>query len=170
MPYMAPTEIMTLGRLGAAFEPMVRTNWMGQPRRVTPQQPQNLLRQTTLGGLFGTARLLHGLGAVGDQVLATSASDPMVDVTQSSGDPVAMNLPGLPTFPWQKSSPTVQLGAVIATAALSLVSAGISAYHGYRRDRSVMAGVGWGFMGAIFPVVTPIVSIAQGYARPRGRR
>ncbi len=162
MPHMAHTEIMTLGRL----QPMIGGDWL-QNRRVTPQQPQNLLRVVTLSGLHGTARLLHGLGVVGDQALAANTGPvPIVPM----GDPVAMNFPSMPAWPWSKPSQTVQIGTVIAAASLSLVSAVVAGYHGYRRDRSAMAGLGWGFMGAIFPVVTPVVAFAQGYARPRGRR
>ena len=167
MPYMAETEIMTLGRL----QPMLRSTWM-EPRRITPQQPQNLLRAVTLSGLRGTSALIAGLGQVGETIIdpiATSGSDATV-IDPQPGDPVA-SLPGLPKWPWQKDTPVaVQIGTVAAVGALSLVSAAVSGYHGYRRDRSAMAGVGWAFMGMLFPVITPVFAFGQGYARPRGRR
>jgi len=160
---MAQTEIMTLG----ALEPLLRSTFL-RPRLVTPQQPQNLLRQTLSGGLRSTAALLRGLGDVSDDVITsvTNAPPPSPD-----GAEVAMSLPTLPPLPWRdEPNVGVRLGTIAAMASLSLVSAAVSGYHGYRRDRSAMAGVGWGFMGALFPVVTPIVSFAQGYGRPRGRR
>lgn len=165
MPAMASTEIMTLGRIGA-FEPMLRATWL-QNRRVSPQQPQNLLRAVALGGVYGTARLLAGLGDVGDDAL--QVVHPIASELTTVSDPVAMGVPSPPRLPWQKDSP-LPLGWIISTASLSLVSAAVAGYHGYRRDKSAMAGVGWGFMGALFPVITPVVAFAQGYARPRTRR
>lgn len=44
-------------------------------------------------------------------------------------------------------------------------SIGVSAYHGYKRNKSTGWGVWWGFMGLLFPVVTPVVAIAQGYGK-----
>ena len=42
---------------------------------------------------------------------------------------------------------------------------GLSAYHGYKRNRSVGWAAWWGLMGLIFPVVTPAVAIAQGFGK-----
>jgi len=44
-------------------------------------------------------------------------------------------------------------------------SAGVSAYHGYKRNNSTGWAVWWGFMGLMFPVLTPVVAIAQGYGK-----
>lgn len=70
--------------------------------------------------------------------------------------------------------PTVRM---VATA-LSIVSSAASAYHGYKRNNSVGWAVVWGLLGAGFPVITPVVAVAQGYGKPaspglrglRGRR
>lgn len=66
----------------------------------------------------------------------------------------------------------------MAMTAVSIVSSAASAYHGYKRNDSVGWAVAWGLLGAAFPVITPVVAVAQGYgkrARPglrglRGRR
>lgn len=50
-------------------------------------------------------------------------------------------------------------------AALILASVGASAYHGYKRNHSVGWSVWWGFMGLLFPIVTPAVAIAQGFGK-----
>lgn len=51
---------------------------------------------------------------------------------------------------------------------LQLASVAASAYHGARRNRGSFGwALGWGVLGAIFPIVTPIVAIAQGYAKPK---
>ncbi len=56
-------------------------------------------------------------------------------------------------------SPTIQI--------IILLSTGFSAYHGYKRNHdNVGWGFGWGALGAIFPIITPIVAIAEGYAKP----
>lgn len=49
--------------------------------------------------------------------------------------------------------------------ALSTVSMAASAYHGYRRNDSVGWALWWGLMGAMFPVITPTIAVAQGFGR-----
>lgn len=51
---------------------------------------------------------------------------------------------------------------------LSTVSMAVSAYHGYKRNNSIGWGLAWGAMGTLFPVITPVFAIAQGYGKPRG--
>lgn len=50
---------------------------------------------------------------------------------------------------------------------LTLLSAGASAFHGYRRNKSVGWGAWWGIMGGMFPVVTPAIGLAQGWAKEK---
>jgi hypothetical protein len=52
---------------------------------------------------------------------------------------------------------------------LSAVSAGVSGYHGYRRNNSAGWGVAWFILGGIFPVITPTVAFAQGFGKRKGR-
>lgn len=40
-----------------------------------------------------------------------------------------------------------------------------SAFHGYRRNGSVGWSIWWGLMGALFPVITPTIALAQGFGR-----
>lgn len=50
---------------------------------------------------------------------------------------------------------------------LAVASAAASGYHGIKRHRgSVGWGVAWFFLGGMFPVLTPVVAVAQGYAKP----
>lgn len=58
---------------------------------------------------------------------------------------------------------TVALSGVLGAAAL--------AYHGYSRTRSTPAAIGWGILGAVFPVnlVAGGVAAAQGFGRPMKR-
>ena len=46
---------------------------------------------------------------------------------------------------------------------VSMLSSGLSAYHGYKRNRSVGWAAMWGVMGAVFPIITPAVAVAQGF-------
>jgi hypothetical protein len=52
-------------------------------------------------------------------------------------------------------------------AVLSAASAGAGAYHGYKRNDSVLWGVVWGLLGGAFPVITPAIALAQGFAKPK---
>jgi hypothetical protein len=52
---------------------------------------------------------------------------------------------------------------------LRLASTGISAYHGYKRNNSIGWALWWGFMGSMFPIVTPAIAFAQGIDKPKGR-
>jgi hypothetical protein len=54
-------------------------------------------------------------------------------------------------------------------AGLSLLSAGASAYHGYKRNDSVGWALWWGFWGGVFPIVTPAIALAQGFGEPEHR-
>lgn len=50
---------------------------------------------------------------------------------------------------------------------LVLASAGASAYHGYKRNDSIPWALWWFLMGSIFPVVTPVIGLAQGYGKKK---
>lgn len=50
---------------------------------------------------------------------------------------------------------------------LAAASAGVSAYHGYKRNNgSVGWAIVWGFLGGAFPVITPSIALAEGFAEP----
>jgi hypothetical protein len=52
---------------------------------------------------------------------------------------------------------------------LGTISMAASVYHGYKRNDSLGWALVWGFFGAVAPVVTPVVGIAQGFGkRKRG--
>jgi hypothetical protein len=47
------------------------------------------------------------------------------------------------------------------------VSIGLSAYHGYKRNRDSLGwGLAWGLLGGLFPIITPVIAFAEGYAEP----
>ena len=47
----------------------------------------------------------------------------------------------------------------------STVSSAASVYHGYKRNESIGWALLWGAMGATFPIVTPVIAIAQGFGK-----
>lgn len=53
-----------------------------------------------------------------------------------------------------------------ALGVLATVSAGVSAYHGYKRNNNSAGWAAWwGLMGFLFPVVAPVVAITEGYGK-----
>lgn len=62
----------------------------------------------------------------------------------------------------------------IAWGIASTASFAASVYHGYKRNDSVGWAIWWGLMGALFPIITPTIALAQGFAKPKrssfGRR
>lgn len=58
------------------------------------------------------------------------------------------------------SSPWGTFWAIASTASMAA-----SAYHGYKRNDSVGWAIGWGILGALFPVITPTIAVAQGYGK-----
>lgn len=68
------------------------------------------------------------------------------------------------TFDDWTRTPAGIVWRVLATASMAA-----SVYHGYKRNDSIGWAIGWGFMGALFPVITPVVAVAQGFAKPKKR-
>ena len=60
-----------------------------------------------------------------------------------------------PFWPWF----VAPIWGLISTASMAA-----SAYHGYKRNDSLFWALVWGGCGAIFPVITPTIGFAQGFA------
>lgn len=68
--------------------------------------------------------------------------------------------------PWAIARGQEPIIPPMARTILTLSSAAVSAFHGVRRNGgSIFWGVWWFALGAIFPVITPIVGVAQGYGQ-----
>jgi len=67
-------------------------------------------------------------------------------------------------YPFQgigELDPTVRaVWGIVATASMAA-----SAYHGYKRNDSIGWALVWAFMGTLFPVITPVIAVAQGYGQ-----
>lgn len=46
---------------------------------------------------------------------------------------------------------------------LSVAGTALGAYHGYKRNDSVGWAIWWALCGAVFPIITVPVALAQGY-------
>jgi hypothetical protein len=60
------------------------------------------------------------------------------------------------------SKPVAIMWSIASTASFAAC-----VYHGYKRNDSIGWAIGWGFMGALFPVITPVIAVAQGFAQPK---
>ena len=115
------------------------------------------------------------------RTLATPISPVLVQITNTApaagmhyrpaGDPVA---PGaqqqhpMPPNPYMNADGSMtNLG--VAVLLLSTVSAGASAYHGYKRNKSVGWALVWGAFGGAFPIVVPAIALAQGFGKPESK-
>ena len=57
----------------------------------------------------------------------------------------------------------------VAVLLISTVSAGASAYHGYKRNKSVGWALIWGGFGGSFPIIVPAIALAQGFGKPESK-
>lgn len=119
--------------------------------------PQNLPRPTWKGNRKGPA----STGAPITSALAGVAAPALGAVGAGDSDTAASN--------GEKVYCTTQAGAAYVAAmqvgyvALGATFAGI---HGYRRNRGKAGWTAvWALSGALFPVVTGIVAVAQGYGK-----
>lgn len=65
-----------------------------------------------------------------------------------------------------KLGATEDLGlGVVVPAVVEVASIVASTYHGYKRNNSVGWAIWWGLMGALFPVITPVIAVAQGFGK-----
>lgn len=88
---------------------------------------------------------------------------PQPDATPNT-DPTSAAARGQTQVPINPVTGEPPINPVIA--GISVLSGGLSAYHGYKRNDSLGWGVFWGACGLMFPIITPVIAFAQGYAKP----
>ena len=171
---MQMTKVMLLGRTGF---PQLRVRELTS-RRVTPQQPQNLLRAATLNGLSATTLMLGKLSG-SDEILDPWAADAQATgaLNASEHQSVVESTAVIPGQATSIGNREVGYGMAALDAGtqkalkfwvpISLLSGMLSAYHGYKRDRTAIASFGWGVLGSMFPLITPAVAVAQGFGKSR---
>ncbi len=64
-----------------------------------------------------------------------------------------------------RRSDAIDIGLGLLWAAASAAGTGASAYHGYKRNESVGWGIWWAICGAVLPVVTVPIALAQGFGK-----
>lgn len=68
---------------------------------------------------------------------------------------------------WSKPTMLGEISFPAFWPAIGIASAAASAYHGVKRNHgSVWWGIAWFGLGALFPIITPVIAVAQGYAKP----
>lgn len=105
------------------------------------------------------------------RTLATPLSPVMVSITNNAPAVRPSGaMEGSPSFnPYANPDGSTNTSAVVWTG-VSVVSAFASAYHGAMRNKgSVGYGFLWGVAGALSPIVTPAIAVAQGFAKPESR-
>lgn len=167
----------TLGRI-AVSPSMVRMVPGPGPMEVRPVGQLPYRR----GRRWSPARMLGGtyLGQPEETVQVQEPVSQVVPepVLQDAADPLAMDVAPAPLQPTQASlsvTPNgngfrVNTGFGVSWALISGVSGLASLWHGYRRNNALGWGLMWGAMGVLFPVVTPVVGLAQGWGKRKGRR
>lgn len=112
--------------------------------------------------------IVDGLGAdEPSQESVTSAAAATISAARS--DTGALTEAGTQYLPKAPGTPEPWTSYQKTWAVLGAISMGVSAYHGYKRNKSVGWALVWGLMGGVLPVITPAVAIAQGYGkRSRG--
>lgn len=104
------------------------------------------------------------------ELLGTGLSPVLVNINnnqpavyRASGDPVVSD-PSLPRYrsPYVNADGSLN-GVGVAVSLVSTASMAASAYHGYRRNDSVGWALWWGLMGGMFPVIVPVIAVAQGF-------
>jgi hypothetical protein len=69
---------------------------------------------------------------------------------------------------WASRTPE-QKNKIKIWGVLATISMAASAYHGYKRNDSIGWAIGWAICGSLFPVITPVIAVAQGFGKPKGR-
>jgi hypothetical protein len=117
------------------------------------------------GAPQGTPKLGIYEATSGRMLLVSRAMTAKTRPAGAPGETIVVSTPAGPVtvMPERKTS---SAGSV-ALGLLATVSMAASAYHGIKRNNgSIPYGIWWGLMGTMFPVITPTIAVAQGYAKP----
>jgi hypothetical protein len=121
-------------------------------------------------------KMAVALHAKGGNLTAMDIRDAMKGLTKEERNTLGAKLIAL-GVPAGKVSTGKTLGAIgtpefkkraAIWGVLGTISMAASTYHGYKRNDSIGWALWWGLMGALFPIVTPVIGVAQGFAKPKG--
>ena len=110
---------------------------------VVTSDPSVVAKYAQLGGGFGIAVIPAAIQAEAERRLSTVAP--------------------AKSAPAESASKVSKLQA--ANMALSYGSSILGIYHGYKRNDSIGWAIGWGFVGAFWPIALPVM-FAQGFGKP----
>ena len=173
MPHMEPTKVMMLGRVGQQrFQPRLRTSFINPPR-TTPIEPQNLLRQSLLGGLGRTGQLFARLGQVGEELVTGPTEDIVNQQLERGLSPGGQTVPTQPAPIMSNGAAQMPNGTSIAVdfnedgQPVDVLSASGSfqvPIGGRQVQVNTAAAIGY----AALSMVGGMVSAYHGYRRDRG--
>lgn len=131
---------------------------MGNPNLILLQSYGRRNRPTAPGGCMAIPPQLM---APGGDVLPALGGDTTTTTTTTT---LAQTMDTTPsTTPSAASAGSSAAG--IGWALLSTASMALSAYHGGKRNHgSIGWAIAWGGLGAMFPILTPVVAAVQGFA------
>lgn len=173
MPHMEPTKVMMLGGLGGQFQPRLRTSFINPPR-TTPIEPQNLLRQTMLGGLGRVGRTFMRLGQVGEELVTGPTEDVVNQYLEGDLSPAGQTVPtpDAPVIGSNGSAPLPGGGSIAVSMnedgqPVDILSNGAGAgfsipVGSYRVGAG--AAIGYGLLS----LASGVLSAFHGYRRDRG--
>jgi hypothetical protein len=143
------------------------------------------IRRKTTGFLRGLGRVGMGFGALGDplDIGAEPSYDPSAEGLQIPRVVTSSPTPGVVTTittagdaapatgvdPSKVSLAPASPGWKAAFAFAGLAGGALGLYHGWNRTHSTPWTVGWGFAGAIFPIVAVPIMLFQGFGKRGGR-
>lgn len=82
--------------------------------------------------------------------------------TNGMGTTIPSYAPAQPAM-GDDSLPVMSATTAAVWGVASTVSSALCAYHGYKRNESVGWAIGWALLGGMFPVIAPVVAVAQGF-------
>lgn len=106
-----------------------------------------------------------------DYGLFPSANSADVITVARSGSEIVLLSPGATTVHLVPTVTESALGSYFTgpMSWLRYASSGLSAYHGYMRNKSIAWAFVWGIAGFWIPVIVPAIAYAQGFSKPAVR-
>jgi len=127
---------------------------------------------------FGAAPVGPGsesnFNMIDDRGWSPSGLPDPVDSTAPTPERLALE-PGPPPSPQEHSEWVNNITKMVHDTAkinmwwrvLSAISGAACVYHGYKRhNESIGWALGWGAVGALVPVIGPVIAVAQGFGKP----
>ena len=115
---------------------------------------------------FTPAGAVYGPASPATPMLGIYEATPARRLLLSRADPQYLPA-GYPEITVMSNPPKPVSAGSVVYGLLATASSAASAYHGVKRNNgSIGWGITWGLLGGMFPVLTPAIAVAQGFAKP----